>query len=151
MFDQSKMKEAERDIRIALRSRDAITAILSFYETRQEAEKQAYVAALSLRVTACQRTKCVAPDPSLLGDTKHPARLSPQRGKSNDQSETNIDPARCLGGADQGNGSDHFETNRSLLTSQRLAPLSEPQRPEVPIGKDRGEIARKCLKDGELS
>ncbi|UFW75161.1 hypothetical protein [Bradyrhizobium sp. WU425] len=50
MSKRSEIQEAERDIRIALRSKDAMTAMISFYEMRPEAEKLAFVAALVGRV-----------------------------------------------------------------------------------------------------
>ena len=50
MADQSLIEEAERDIRIALRSQDAVTAMISFYEMRPEGEKLSFVAALIGRV-----------------------------------------------------------------------------------------------------
>ena len=59
MRSNSEFQEAERDIRIALRSRDAMTAMISFYEARSEAEKLAFVFALVGRIVAsdpAQRT-----------------------------------------------------------------------------------------------
>ncbi|MCK1583225.1 hypothetical protein IVB03_27605 [Bradyrhizobium sp. 168] len=50
MSSESEIQEAERDIRTALRSKDAMAVMISFYETRPEAEKLAFVAALVGRV-----------------------------------------------------------------------------------------------------
>lgn len=52
MSDQSRreISEAERDIDIALRARDVMKAMLSFYELRTEAEKVCFVEVLAKRV-----------------------------------------------------------------------------------------------------
>lgn len=50
MSDQLEVQDAEKDIDIALRARDARTAMISFYEARPEAGKSAFVTALIDRI-----------------------------------------------------------------------------------------------------
>ncbi|KRR25945.1 hypothetical protein CQ13_23260 [Bradyrhizobium retamae] len=52
MSEQSETQEAEKHIRVALRSGDAMLAMLSFYEMRSEAERLVFVRLLAGRVIA---------------------------------------------------------------------------------------------------
>lgn len=60
MSTESEIQEAERQIRIALRSKNAMLAMISFYQMRSEAEKLAFVVAMVGRVVVSEARRGAA-------------------------------------------------------------------------------------------